>query len=93
MMASPEKVPKTYEEDIAKLSERTRTLMNAKALPCSCMANFGKRRYTSLEDAADRFDTPEKARDQTKIIINITAPADIPEEDLRYMEVKVYQVV
>ena len=93
MIASPEKVPETYKDQVAKLSERTRNLMNSKALPYSCMANFGKRRYTSLEDAADRFDTPEKARDQTKIIMNITTPTDMDEEDLRYMEVKMYQVV
>ena len=92
-MASPEKVPELYKEDIGKLSERTRQLMNSKALPYSCMANFAKKRYTSLEDTADRFDTPEKARDQTRTTMSLEVPRDINQEDLNYMEVKMYQVV
>ena len=93
LAASPEKIPAKYQGDLDKLSARTRSLMNGKSLPYSCMANFAQRRYTTLEDAADRFDTPEKARDATKGIMGIQVPQDLQEEDLKYMEVKMYQVV
>ena len=90
--AYPQELPDCFETPVKKLSKRTRELMQSKGLAWSIMADYALRDLTSLEDVADRFDSPEKAGqslDQTGFVVT---PDVINERDVYTQRIKIKQV-
>ena len=94
LVAHPEPVPPEYEADVNLMSARALKLCESKGLPYHAIAEFTKKRYRNLEDLADRFETPEKARMNTKKALKVEAGHDgITEDDMEWLEMRMYQVV
>ena len=59
---SPDEVPLIYEADLMRLHKQCRTILDLKMVPYFIQASLAQGHYLSVEDIADRWDTPEQAR-------------------------------
>ena len=59
---SPDPVPPQYENDISTLHKQVRTLMDLKQIPYMIQAALAAEEYRSIEDIADRWNSPDLTR-------------------------------
>ena len=73
LACAPAAVPAKFEAALQLLPKQTRTLFDFKMVPYFIQAQFSEGKYFSVEDVADRWNTPEDARQQ--------APAELKFRD------------
>ena len=61
---SPEPVPDPYKQGVETLEQGARTVYDTYGVPYFIQKAMADDGYTTLQDLADRWDTPEKAREQ-----------------------------
>jgi hypothetical protein len=61
---SPQDVPAAYESKLQELAKPARTLMDLKGLPYFVQYGLASQGYVTIEDLGDRWDTPQKAREE-----------------------------
>ena len=59
----PEEVPAEIKEDVAKLQKPLAAILVGKEIPWVIQAALGASGYVTVEDLADRWNTPAAARD------------------------------
>ena len=59
----PDKVPAAIKEDVAKLQKPLAAILVGKEIPWVIRAALGASGYVTVEDLADRWNTPAAARD------------------------------
>ena len=59
----PDEVPDEFKEDVAKLHKPLAAILVGKEIPCAAQAALGASGYVTVEDLADRWDTPAAARE------------------------------
>jgi hypothetical protein len=59
---SPDEIPAIYAADLEKLHKQCRRILDLKMVPYFIQAQLARGDYCSVEDLADRWDTPEVAR-------------------------------
>ena len=59
----PEEVPAEFKEDVAKLQKPLAAILVGKEIPWAIQAALGASGYVTVEDLADRWNTPVAARD------------------------------
>ena len=64
LACAPAAVPAKFEAALQLLPKQTRTLFDFKMVPYFFQAQFSEGKYFSVEDVADRWNTPEDARQQ-----------------------------
>jgi hypothetical protein len=62
---APDEVPAIYSADLEKLHKQCRRILDLKMVPYFIQAQLARGDYCSVEDLADRWDTPEKARQES----------------------------
>ena len=62
LACAPVNVPPQFEENLQLLHKQTRTLFDFKMVPYFIQAQLAEGKYFSVEDVADRWNTPEEAR-------------------------------
>ena len=58
----PAGIPDPLKGGIQKLSSPAKTLLMAKQVPYQIQHRLGEEGYTTIEDVADRWDTPQNGR-------------------------------
>ena len=61
-MAPPDDIPGPLQAGIDKLSAPLKTLLMGKVVPYLIQHRLGEDNYVTIEDLADRWDTPQSAR-------------------------------
>ena len=59
----PDEVPDEFKEDVAKLHKPLAAILVGKEIPWAAQAALGASGYVTVEDLADRWDTPAAARE------------------------------
>ena len=59
----PDEVPDKFKEDVAKLHKPLAAILVGKEIPWAAQAALGASGYVTVEDLADRWDTPAAARE------------------------------
>ena len=59
----PDEVPDEFKEDVAKLHKPLAAILVGKEIPWAAQAALGASGYVTVEDRADRWDTPAAARE------------------------------
>ena len=62
---SPDAVPAQYEQGREELEKTAVNVYDTYAIPYSLQVQMAQQGYTTLQDLADRWDTPEKAREKS----------------------------
>jgi hypothetical protein len=62
---SPDEIPAAYTADLEKLHKQRRRILDLKMVPYFIQAQLARGDYCSVEDLADRWDTPEVARQES----------------------------
>jgi len=63
-LTGPSPIPNAYKDNVEKLENSVRNIFNCYAIPYSAQAKMAADGYTTLSDLADRWDTPEMAREK-----------------------------
>ena len=58
----PEAIPPDQQEDVERLSKGLSVLLVSKQIPWRVQGELARQGYTTVEDLADRWDSPEEAR-------------------------------
>ena len=58
----PEAIPPDQQEDVERLSKGLSVLLVSKQIPWRIQGELARQGYTTVEDLADRWDSPEEAR-------------------------------
>eukprot|EP00435_Cladocopium_sp_Y103_P012846 s2373_g3.t1 len=58
----PDAIPEDLKEDVGKLTKGLSVILVARQIPWHVQAAMGRQGYITVEDLADRWDTPEAAR-------------------------------
>ena len=101
LLRAPATVPSDLAPDVERLHSALRTLMDNKGLPYLIQAAIAKKGYTTCEDVADLYDSPEKAREFGPAewgFASVTPPAEGPAEgwtkdETRFAALKLFQTV
>ena len=62
LAGAPSEVPSAFEANLHLLHKQTRALLDFKIVPYFIQSQLADSEYFSVEDVADRWNTPEKAR-------------------------------
>ena len=68
---SPDEIPALYAADLEKLHKQCRRILDLKMVPYFIQAALAKEGYVTVEDLADRWNTPEDARQKAPKELNL----------------------
>ena len=87
---SPEPVPQPYKGGEDQLEAGSKNIMNTFGIPYSVQAKMANDGYTTVGDLADRWDTPEKAREKASAALGFN---DFAEQQKDHTSMRVMQAV
>ena len=91
---SPQDVPAAYDAKLQELAKPARTLMDLKGLPYFVQYGLASQGYVTIEDLGDRWDTPQKAREEGPEALGFKPGENgFTEESSAFVAMKLYQVV
>ena len=91
---APANIPTAYETSLATVSKPARTLMDLKGLPYFVQHQLATGGYVTLEDLADRWDTPQEARTKGPAALGFeNANNGYDQSTSDFTAMKLYQVV
>jgi len=94
MACAPAEVPAQFEAPLQLLHKQTRTLFDFKMVPYFIQAQFAEGKYFSVEDVADRWSTPEEARQQGPAELKFKdGENDYDPKESKLAAMKLYQAV
>ena len=83
--------PTANKADVDKLHQSVRTLLTHKAIPWQVQAKLARDGYVTMEDLADRWDTPENARNHAPQELEFQRNAHITEAQEKFVAMRIYQ--
>jgi hypothetical protein len=91
---SPDPIPSAYTAKLELIVKNARALMDLKGLPYFVQAALADSGYTTLEDLADRWDTPQDARTKGPKALGFEdGNNNYTKETEEFTAMKLYQVV
>ena len=93
LVIPPTEIPDANKVDVDKLHQSVRTLLTHKAIPWQVQAKLARDGYVTMEDLADRWDTPENARNHSPQELEFQRNANITEAQEKFVAMRIYQCV
>ena len=93
LVIPPAEIPDANKVDVDKLHQSVRTLLTHKAIPWQVQAKLARDGYVTMEDLADRWDTPENARNHSPQELEFQRNAHITEAQEKFVAMRIYQCV
>ena len=93
LVIPPTEIPDANKADVDKLHQSVRTLLTHKAIPWQVQAKLARDGYVTMEDLADRWDTPENARNHSPQELEFQRNAHITEAQEKFVAMRIYQCV
>lgn len=93
LVSPPAEIPDALQDEVDKLHQSVRTLLINKAIPWQVMAALARGGYTTMEDLADRWDTPATARAQSPGELGFSQGAHVTAAQEAFIAMRIYQCV
>ena len=89
---APGPVPFAFEADVLKLHKQTRTPLDLKMVPYYIQQQLASDGYVTIEDLADRWDTPESARQKAPEELNFQPGSNgFTDTSSKFVAMRLYQ--
>ena len=91
---APDPVPQAFEPEVLRLHKQTRSLLDLKMVPYYIQHQLAQEGYVTIEDLADRWDTPETARQKAPEELNFKSGDNgFTDATSKFVAMRLYQAV